>query len=92
VKRRAGDGDAVTPLAEGQAITHRREAMKTLYEKLVSLVREEEGTETVEWALVAGLLVIIGAAGYTLVGGDVATIHNNLQDASTEAAGNTWGG
>jgi Flp pilus assembly pilin Flp len=66
--------------------------MKTLYQTLVSLVREEEGTETVEWALVAGLLVIIAAAGYTLVGGDVGTIMTNLQGASTEAAGNTWGG
>jgi len=65
--------------------------MKTLYKKLVSLVRDEHGTETVEWALVAGLLVILAATGYSLVSGDITPILNNLKGATSEAAGNTWG-
>ena len=60
--------------------------MKTLYKKLVSLVRDEQGTETVEWALVAGLLVILAAGGYSLVSGDITTImtHNSLVDGYRE--------
>jgi len=64
--------------------------MKTLYKKLVSLVRDEQGTETVEWALVAGLLVILAAGGYSLVSGDITTIMTNLKAATGDAAGNTY--
>lgn len=31
-------------------------------------VREEEGTEVVEWALVAGLIVAVGAAVFSGIG------------------------
>ena len=43
-------------------------------------VRDESGLETVEWAIVGGLVVAVGAIVFTLIGGDVKTSLNNLQD------------
>jgi len=37
-------------------------------------VREEEGTEIVEWALVAGLLVAVGAAVFVTLGAEVSLL------------------
>jgi len=32
------------------------------------LVKEEEGTETVEWAILAGLLLVVAAGAWTILG------------------------
>ena len=45
------------------------------------LLREEEGTEVVEWALVAGLIIAVGAAIFGLIGGHVQTHLNALEAA-----------
>jgi pilus assembly protein Flp/PilA len=49
-------------------------------------VREESGLETVEWAIVGGLVVAVGAIVFTLIGGDVRTSLTNLQGITANAA------
>jgi Flp pilus assembly pilin Flp len=49
-------------------------------------VRDESGLETVEWAIVGGLVVAVGAIVFTLIGGDVKTSLNNLQTITGKAA------
>lgn len=45
--------------------------------------REEEGTEVVEWALVAGLIVAVGATIFASIGDQVVIYLNELLDALT---------
>ena len=49
-------------------------------------VRDESGLETVEWAIVGGLVVAVGAIVFTLIGGDVKTSLENMQDITAQAA------
>ena len=49
-------------------------------------VRDESGLETVEWAIVGGLVVAVGAIVFTLIGGDVQTSLENLQTVTADAA------
>ena len=49
-------------------------------------VREESGLETVEWAIVGGLVVAVGAIVFTLIGGDVQTSLENMQTITADAA------
>ncbi len=49
-------------------------------------VRDESGLETVEWAIVGGLVVAVGAIIFTLIGGDVQTSLGNLQTVTADAA------
>jgi Flp pilus assembly pilin Flp len=49
-------------------------------------VREESGLETVEWAIVGGLVVAVGAIVFTLIGGDVQTSLENMQSITADAA------
>ena len=49
-------------------------------------VREESGLETVEWAIVGGLVVAVGAIVFTLIGTDVKTSLENLQNITADAA------
>ena len=49
-------------------------------------VRDESGLETVEWAIVGGLVVAVGAIVFTLIGSDVKTSLTNLQTVTTKAA------
>ena len=44
-------------------------------------VKEEEGTEVVEWALVAGLIVAVGAGIFVLIGGEVDFHLNEILEA-----------
>jgi Flp pilus assembly pilin Flp len=48
--------------------------------------RDESGLETVEWAIVGGLIVAVGAAIFTLIGGDVQTVLTGLQGVTAAAA------
>jgi Flp pilus assembly pilin Flp len=59
--------------------------MKTLMQLVRGFVREEEGTETVEWALVAGLIIVAAAASWGIIGGDVTSIIQKLATATTAA-------
>jgi Flp pilus assembly pilin Flp len=49
-------------------------------------VREDSGLETVEWAIVGGLVVAVGAIVFTLIGTDLQTSFQNMQDATSHAA------
>ncbi len=55
-------------------------------------VRDENGLETVEWAIVGGLVVAVGAALFTLIGADVNTSLGNLQALTADAAAQSGGG
>ena len=58
-------------------------------EKMLMVVRklwkEEEGTETVEWAVVAGLLILAATVIWGTVGGQVNTIMTSLSTALAPA-------
>jgi pilus assembly protein Flp/PilA len=55
--------------------------MKTLMQRMYGLFRDEEGTEVVEWALVAGLIIIVAAGAWATIGGDVGAILEELATA-----------
>jgi len=55
-----------------------------LIDGMKRFLREEEGTEVVEWALVAGLIVAVGAAIFTLIGDQVVA---HLTDLLTALGG-----
>ncbi len=42
------------------------------------LVKEEEGTETVEWAIVAALVIAAAAGAWATIGNKVANAINSL--------------
>ena len=44
-------------------------------------VRDEAGTETLEWALVCGVLVVGAIAAIVLIGPRVTTMWNNIEAA-----------
>lgn len=46
---------------------------------ITRFLRDEDGLETVEWALVGGLIVAVGAAIFVLIGQNVQTGLNSLQ-------------
>lgn len=49
-------------------------------------LRDESGLETVEWAIVGGLVVAVGALIFTNIGTDVSTSLGNLQGVTSSAA------
>lgn len=49
-------------------------------------VRDESGLETVEWAIVGGLVVAVGAIIFVTIGGDVSTALGLLQTQTGLAA------
>ncbi|WP_417529688.1 Flp family type IVb pilin [Marinobacter lipolyticus] len=54
--------------------------MKNFKEKVVQFIRDEEGLELSEYA-VAGSLIVLGAvAAFTLLGGNIATVIDNIAD------------
>lgn len=62
--------------------------MNKLMHQLARLAREEEGTEVVEWTLVAGLIIVLAAATMALIGADVNTVFSGIQaQTATAAAG-----
>jgi Flp pilus assembly pilin Flp len=50
----------------------------TLLNSLRRLVREEQGTETLEWGLVCGLIVIGAIVAITAIGPKVTKMWNDL--------------
>jgi Flp pilus assembly pilin Flp len=52
-------------------------------------VRDDSGLETVEWAIVGGLVVAVGAIIFTTIGTDVETSLGNLQTVTGQAAANS---
>ena len=60
--------------------------MNRLTAELKRFVREEEGTEVVEWALVAGLIVAVGAGIFATIGDEVGNYLGALRDILQEEA------
>ena len=52
--------------------------MKVLAGALVRFVKDEQGTETLEWGLVCGLIVVGAIAAITLIGPKITAMWNNL--------------
>ena len=48
---------------------------------LAKLVREEQGTETLEWGLVCGLIVVGAIVAITAIGPKVAAMWTNVDTA-----------
>lgn len=65
--------------------------MKKFQEAVKRFLREEEGTEVVEWALVGGLVVAVGAAIFMTIGEDTSTALGNLSTQVSNAAQNSGG-
>lgn len=57
--------------------------MEKMWRLLKKFVKEEEGTETVEWAIVAGLVIIAAAALWVIVGQNVSVAISELASATT---------
>ena len=57
-----------------------------MFNAIKRFVRDESGLETVEWAIVGGLVVAVGAIVFTLIGTDVQTSLENLQTVTGDAA------
>ncbi|MCE9680770.1 Flp family type IVb pilin [Halomonas alkalisoli] len=53
--------------------------MSKLMQGIERFWKEEEGTEVVEWALVCGLIVAVGATIFIAIGGEVKTILGYLE-------------
>ena len=51
--------------------------MKSLVKSLSRLVRDEQGTETLEWGLVCGLIVVGAIVAITAIGPKVADMWND---------------
>jgi hypothetical protein len=61
--------------------------MKRIYTKLISLVRDEGGTEVVEWAVAGGLIVAGGVLVFQTIGtdaGNALTVLDTNLDALPE--------
>jgi Flp pilus assembly pilin Flp len=56
--------------------------MKTKLNLLVKLVRDEDGGEVLEYALIAGLIVVAAIAAISVVGTKVLARWNSLSGAS----------
>ena len=53
--------------------------MSKFVNAIVNFVRAEEGTEMVEWGLIAGLIIVIAAAIFAAIGADLNTIFTAVQ-------------
>ena len=57
---------------------------------IMNFIREEDGTELVEWGLIAGLVIVLAAGVFALIGEDLNTIFRAIQTKT--AAGKTNAG
>ena len=62
------------------------EKMKGFVVAAKRFLRDEEGTEIVEWAIVGGLVVAVGAAVFVTIGTDAKTALDSLKDSVSDAA------
>lgn len=52
---------------------------------LIRFVKDEAGTETLEWGLVCGLIVVAGITAIAAIGPKLKTLWGNSQTAITAA-------
>jgi Flp pilus assembly pilin Flp len=55
--------------------------MKRISQMLVGFVKDEQGTETLEWGLVCGLIVVGAITAIALIGPKVTAMWNNVNTA-----------
>ena len=60
--------------------------MKSVKDLLVELVRDEQGGEVLEYALIAGLIIVAAIAVITSVGGKVVARWTSLNNWSATSA------
>lgn len=60
-----------------------------LYTHLREFVRNDEGQDLIEYALLVALISLVCVAALTLAGTQVNTIFTNIKDRLTTAAANT---
>ena len=54
--------------------------MQRIVKKLIGFVRDESGTETLEWGLVCGLIVVGAITAIALIGPKVTDMWNNINN------------
>jgi len=62
--------------------------MTKITNAIVTFIRDEEGTEMVEWGLIAGLVIVLAAGTFALIGGNLNTIFGGVQTQTAAGAGN----
>ena len=60
--------------------------MSKFVNAIVNFVRAEEGTEMVEWGLIAGLIIVIAAVIFAAIGTDLNTIFTAVQTQTAAGA------
>mgnify|MGYP001818907628 CR=1 FL=1 len=60
--------------------------MSKVINAIVTFVRDEEGTEMVEWGLIAGLVIVLAAGVFATIGDDLNTIFGNVQTQTAKGA------
>jgi len=55
--------------------------MKSIAKKIVGFLKDETGTETLEWGLVCGLIVIGAITMLVLIGPKVTAMWNDMNNA-----------
>ena len=62
--------------------------MSKITQKINKFARDEEGTEMVEWGLIAGLIIVLAAGVFALIGTDLNTIFGGVQAQTAAGAAN----
>ena len=60
--------------------------MNKIINAIVTFVRDEEGTEMVEWGLIAGLIIVVAAGIFALIGADLKLIFNGVKAETAKGA------
>jgi len=58
----------------------------TIVNRLLAIVRRDEGQDLIEYALLVGLISLVAVVAIGLAGGSVNTIFTNIQTALAKAA------
>lgn len=58
-----------------------------MMETLRSFIKREDGASAIEYALIAGLISIVVIGGAALIGEDLGTIMDKIQEAVGKGAG-----
>ena len=62
--------------------------MRKASRAICTFIRNEEGTELVEWGLIAGLVIVLAAGIFATIGQDLNTVFGVLQGQTGTAATN----
>jgi len=62
--------------------------MKSLTNQIVEFLCDEQGTESLEWAMLCGVIVLAGAAVYGTIRNNLATLWTTTNTQIGIAAGN----